>query len=184
MAKDFLTDFQSIVNDVFRVPPLIFQRLVFIFLRNCFSVARSRGDCLYLHCTVLLSTSGNGVGMGMTQWKSHRNGNKANFGMGMGRNWNWLYGNVREPECKKTHSRSFLPRSLLREKSTGEGSTSKQDDSVAHWHFTRRDGELMVSATLYKRLFQFQEADIAASNELSYFVHSSKILNCRFFKIC
>jgi len=123
-------------------------------------------------------------GMGMTQWKSHRNGNKANFGMGMGRNWNWLYGNVREPECKKTHSRSFLPRSLLREKSTGEGSTSKQDDSVAHWHFTRRDRELKVSATLYKRLFQFQEADIAASNELSYFVHSSKILNCRFFKIC
>jgi len=114
----------------------------------------------------------NPIGMGIRQtleWEWEEIGTGC---MGMWGNWN----------AKKNHSRSFLPRSLLREKSTGEGSTSKQDDSVAHWHFTRRDRELKVSATLYKRLFQFQEADIAAFNKLSYFVHSSRIRNCRFLQ--
>jgi len=106
----FLSDYQSIVNDVFRI--LVFNDWCPVFHGTVFLLL----DCrlfafkLTLHCFAARAcVFGNGIGMGITQWESHGNWNTTytHLGMGVGRNVNWLHGNGRECEYK-IHSRSSL----------------------------------------------------------------------------
>ena len=68
MAKDFLTDFQSIVNDVFKVPPPNLSTIGVHFSVELFFLLLDREAtvCIYivLFCCPRLGTE---WGMGMTQ---------------------------------------------------------------------------------------------------------------------